>query len=284
MKRSGPRKPQRLRVGTSAGSGSALQRQVDSIVDSVRAVVASPVMGGNLLQGVVVRSDRDTVVEHGLGRDYRDFFVGRNSHGHTVMEIEDPHRPRDRFLVLRTVPEQTSSYSLATQTNPAWGFIGHDDTNGPGFFGTASGSWSELSGAAVFQTSSLNRVNVVGTNGSRLGITQPGWYRLDYVASIAHSSSGNPAYFTRLYDNDTPIDSSLSEAENTQRAMVLAGHTIRELASGSQIGLRVNTASGQGFTIRNIMIVAEQLLTGSTAGLGTTDPAATYTTASIWVL
>ena len=228
--------PANLRVVSSRPSGSAVQRHFDGLHGSVRDLQREA-WEINILDGVVVRSDAPTFVEHGLGHDWSRFWTVNSTDGHAPMVVNDRDHPRSRFIGLRLPPPSPDL---------SWGSIMRSVPNqATSDVVTPQNLWVEVgASASVYTTSSLHNMNSqTGSLGRRLGITSDGWYDVSYNMSF-----GSTAPAPRLVMGKVFVTSSagLTELDAT------TSRTISEDADGDAGDLNsravVRLTSGSGST------------------------------------
>lgn len=66
---------------------------------SINPVLANPLVGGNLLQGLVLKSG-DNVINHGLGEKLQGYMVVLNSSAVTFYDKQSTNQKPDLTLVL----------------------------------------------------------------------------------------------------------------------------------------------------------------------------------------
>lgn len=270
--------PANLRVVSTRPSGSAVQRHLDGLHGSVRDL-QKDAWDINILEGIVVRSDTPTFVEHGLGHDWTRYWTVDSTDGGAPMSVDDRDHPRSRFIGLRLpAPSPDLAYGAIMRSVPDQGEVS---------FPTPRNIWVEVgASASVYTTSSLHAMAAhTGTLARRLGITSDGWYDLSY--NMSFGSTATTPHFIRGKVFVTSSAGQVELNETTSRTIsedadgdnaILASRAIVHLTSGSQLQLMMITTTAPSHTasIAGCTVVARQLRMDT--------PTVTWTTCSLAVV
>lgn len=77
----------------------------DHIITTLNPVISNPILDGNFIKRISLKSGQDNLVNHGLGRNYISFWVCRPDAASSIFETPSPSP--DQYMILRAISNVT---------------------------------------------------------------------------------------------------------------------------------------------------------------------------------
>lgn len=102
-------------VRTLNVSDYQLQTVQDQLVGAISSVVSQPILDGNLVPGVAVTANKQFLLSHSLGRNYRGYFVTRTQGSNNMVllrEVAPATAKSDPKKIVALVPSATATIDI----------------------------------------------------------------------------------------------------------------------------------------------------------------------------